>query len=105
MLRTSEKAAAISAAPTNQPTQADLMRQAGMPVDPDELRALLGDFGGLSGDLLDGIRSKVDNRTPINFTPDGKQLSVVGSTTVWIRSRECRALVARRPVQPVHHCR
>ncbi len=72
VLRTSEKAAAISAAPTNQPTQI-----------PDELRAIMADFGGLSGDLLDGVRSKVDNRSPINFTPDGKQLSVVGSTTVW----------------------
>jgi WD40 repeat protein len=81
VLRTTERAAAISAGPSVDSSRDAMMRQTG--VDPDQIRALMESVGGIAADLPDVVRSRVGIGSNITFTPDGRLLSVVGAASVW----------------------
>ena len=83
LLRTTEKTSAISSAPTNQPSQDELLRQAGFPIDANQMRSMMSSIGGIQSAMFDQLRPRSMTSSDVNFAPDGKLLSVTGSKTVW----------------------
>ncbi|MCI0336858.1 MAG: caspase family protein [Acidobacteria bacterium] len=83
VLRTTEKASAVSAAP-GASAQDELMRQQG--IDPEQLRQAREMAGGIMDNLpqMSGMAmGRTATGSLINFSPDGRLLTSMGSSTTW----------------------
>ena len=84
-LRTRERATAISASPSAQASQDEMMRQAG--IDPEELRQIQESVGSILGTASPfgslGPGLPISTASTINFSPDGKLLTSTNTLTVW----------------------
>lgn len=84
VLKTTEKASAVSAAQPPQVDKDEMMRQAG--VDPDQMRQMremVGNILGPNSPLGDQVEAAIGTGSTVNFSADGKLLSAAGSLTVW----------------------
>jgi WD40 repeat protein len=86
VLRTTEKTSAVSTTQSNQASQEEMMRQAG--VDPEQLRQVremmgsmgLGSMTGMAG----ALGARISGGSPISFSPDGRLLNSTGIlSTSW----------------------
>jgi WD40 repeat protein/uncharacterized caspase-like protein len=87
VLKTTEKASAVSAAPSAQSSQSardDMLRQSG--IDPEQLRQMREMTAGMLGPnspFAAATTAAIGTGSTVNFSPDGKLLSTTGSTTLW----------------------
>lgn len=84
VLRTSEKASAVSAVQSPQAAQDEMRRQSG--IDPDQMRQIREMAGGILGSnssLGDAVNEIIGTGSTVTFSPDGKLLTASGSQTQW----------------------
>src|SRR5262249_31095968 len=82
VLRTRERAGALSPSNSPQVARDDMLRQAG--VDPDQMRQIQEMTGGILGGSPFGAAGPlVATGSSITFSPDGRELTSSGGSAVW----------------------